>query len=212
MTTIRRPVLVAALVVAVVVTACSGAPDEQVVPKEPRGPATTYVALGGDDVSGGRRSLGSTWPHRLFRTALPITADFVDLSDPRSGIVQIRADQLDRALAAKPSLVTVTVLDDAERRTDPAVVGRELTAVLEALTARASTRVLVGTVPEGAAAPAVVDALNGAIRDAAAGIPHVGVVDLATVGRTDTPGGATRAAEAFARAVRALGISPGRSP
>jgi hypothetical protein len=208
----RRAALLGAVLVATLVTACSGAPDERVLPKEPSGPAVTYVALGGDDVSGGRRTFASTWPHRLFRTALPLTADLVDLSDPRSGIAQVRADQLDRAVAAKPALVTLTLLDDAERGSDPDGVGSDLAAVLTALTARDTTRVLVGTVPDGSAAPAVVEGLNQAIRTTAAGRPHVRVVDLATVGRADTPDGATRTAQAFARAVHLLGISPGRSP
>jgi hypothetical protein len=208
----RRPVLAAALAVAALAAACSGAPGERVLPREPKGAATTYVALGGDDVSGRRGTFGGTWPHRFFRTALPITANLVDVSDPRSGIAQIRADQLSPAVAAKPSLATITLLDDAERATDPAAVGADLSAVLDALTAHGATRVLVGTVPDGAAAPAVVASLNQAIRGAAAGRPHVRVVDLATVGRIDTPEGATRAAQAFARAARALGVNPGRSP
>jgi hypothetical protein len=212
-TRVRVPrTLLAACLVGGLAAACNTAPDDQTVPAERRGPTSTYVALGGDDVAGGRGRLGNTWPHVLFRAALPRTATFVDVADPRSGIEEIRSEQLERAVDAEPDVVTITVLDDAERITDPAIVERELTAVLAALTARDATRVFVGTVPDDAASPTTVSALNDVIHAVAGDDAHVEVVDLASVGHPDTIDGATRTAQAFARALRSAGISPARSP
>jgi GDSL-like Lipase/Acylhydrolase family len=206
-----RRVVFVSLAIAMVVAACSGAPDDATVPKERRTTAFTYVSLGGDDAAGARGRFGNAWPHVLFRTALPRSAQLVDLGTRRSGIGEIGANQVDRAVAARPDLVTLTLLDDAERGNDPDRVAADLGAVLDRLRAR-KAQVLVGTIPDDAADPATVSGLDTAIRAAAAGRPDVTVVDLGAVGRPDTPSGAIRTARAFARAVRAVGVSPARSP
>ncbi len=113
---------------------------------------------------------------------------------------------------ATPDLVTITLLDDAERGSDPDQVEQDLDAVLDRLTKRAATLVLVGTLPDRAADASVVDGLDHAIRAAAAGRDQVKIVDLGSADRPDTPAGAIRTARAFARAVRLAGINRGRSP
>ena len=163
---------------------CSGSSQPATFPAEKVGAATRYVALGGDDNLGSRRTFADAWPQRVFRGALPRGAVFVNVADSRSGIAEILTDQVDEAIALRPDIVTITLVDDAERETAPDAVERDLTEVLERLrTARPKARVLVGTIPPGSSSPETADGLDQAIRRAAA--DRAVVVDL---GAVDTSG------------------------
>ena len=70
-----------------------------------------------------------------------VSANLVDLAQPRSTIDEVRTDQVDRAVAVRPDLVTLTLLDDAERDNDPVLVGAALGAVLDRLGDRTDARV-----------------------------------------------------------------------
>ena len=142
-----------------------------------------YVALGGDDNVGSRATVADAWPQRLFRTALSRDSTFVNLADSRSGVAEVRTDQLPEAVALHPDVVTITLLDDAERGTDPAVVEEDLRAVVMRLDRRPGTTVLVGTTPPGVGTDAEAAVLDAAIRRGVAGLATV--VDLGGVGVGD---------------------------
>jgi hypothetical protein len=138
----------------VVLAGCDSGPQATPVRAE-HGHASLYVALGGDDVYGGARGLENAWPQVLFRTSLPITTTFVNLSGRREGVAEVLRGQVEAARQLRPDLVTITVADDAERGTAPAEVGADLDAIIRRLRSGTTTRVLVGTVPPDAAAPDV---------------------------------------------------------
>ncbi len=201
MTTRRAAALcVGAVAVLVGLTGC----DDTVVAepaREARGPSTVYVALGGDDVFGGRRGLVSGWPQVLFRTALPITTTFVNLADEREGVEEVLRRQVEPARALRPDLVTITVLDDAERGTDPAVVESSLETAVARLRDGTGTRVVLGMLPPDSASPEVVAQLNAAIAQAAA-VSGASIADLSGVQSTDPAVRGTETAAAFAAAIR----------
>jgi hypothetical protein len=199
--TARRAV--ACCVVAVAALAGSaGCDDKQDAVPGRQAPerGSVYVALGGDDVFGGRSGLVNGWPQVLFRSALPITSTFVNLADQREGVADIRRRQVEPARALRPDLVTITVVDDAERGTDPTSVEGDLEAVVARLRSGAATRVLVGTLPPDAAAPEVVEQLNAAVTRAATSAGAT-IVDLSGVRSTDPATRGTAIAAAFADAL-----------
>ena len=57
----------------------------------------------------------------------------MNLADARSGSAEIMASQVGPALAIHPDVVTITLFDDAERGTDPALVELDLGAVVTRL-------------------------------------------------------------------------------
>lgn len=177
---------------------CTGDGSSSARTPAPAGKSKLYVALGGDDVYGGRRRLTTAWPQHFFRDRLPINATFVNLASPRHGVSEIERDQVSVAVRLHPDLATITVLDDLERGTDPVEVERDLVQILGRLRAVDGLRVLVGTVPPGVAAPADAERLNAAVVEAS----RVGggeVVDLSGVDATDPERRATQIAGAFGR-------------
>ena len=192
-------VLVIALVGVSVLAGCDSSPEATPVTRA-RGHASLYVALGGDDVYGGRTGLTTAWPQLLFRTSLPITTTFVNLAGRRAGVADVLRQQVDAARTLRPDLVTITVSDDAVRGTDPAVVGSDLDAVVRRLRTGTTTKVLVGTVPPDAAAPEVVTALNAEITRVATAAGAT-VVDLGSVRSTDPTVRSHQVARAFAAAL-----------
>ncbi len=189
-------------VAALLAVGCSGAPVAKALPPETNGRTTLYVSLGGDDNGGGRDNLAGGWPQLLFRSALPQTAVFVNLSNPRSGAAEILSRQVGVAAALRPDIVTITLIDDAERGTDPALVATDLDEVLGRLRADHAARVLVGTIPDGVTTPAATNALNAVITKVA-GASDAAVVDLSATQGTSPELTATRIADAFATAIRA---------
>jgi hypothetical protein len=131
------------------------------VPPESKAPATLYVALGGDDNGGGRNHLADAWPQVLFRTALPPTASFVNLSNPRSGAAEILTREVQPAVALRPDIVTITILDDAERGTDPGLVELDLMRIVRELRTNGKTEIFIGTIPDGTAAPIALHSVAG---------------------------------------------------
>ena len=203
MSTLRRAgmALVTITLAGVLGYGCSGSSQLATLPAERSAVVTRYVALGGDDNLGSRRTFADAWPQRLFRRALPRAAVFVNLADSRSGIVEILADQVDAAIALRPDIVTITVVDDAERETAPSDVERDLTEVLDRVgAARPKARILVGTIPPGTGSPQVANGLDQAIRRAATG--RAVVVDLGSIGDSDLDLRNAAIARAFARALR----------
>jgi GDSL-like Lipase/Acylhydrolase family len=179
---------------------CSGSSTRATLPPEQPAKATIYVALGGDDNVGGRATLADAWPQRLFRAALPRAGVFVNFADSRAGAAEILSHQVDDAARLQPDIVTVTLVDDAERDTDPSRVEQDLTGVIERLGRDRHTRILVGTIPAGVGTPEQAAALDQAIATAAAG--RATVVDLGAVDLRDRSTAPAKLARAFAAALR----------
>ncbi len=196
----RSVAAVLILVVCAMAAGCAGTGPPAALPKEQPGHGVFYVALGGDDNVGSRSTFADAWPQQLFRSALSRESVFVNLADGRSGITEVRSDQLPTAVALHPDVVTITLLDDAERATDPAVVESDVRAVATRLDRINGTTVLVGTTPPGVGAPDA-SALDAAIRRGAAG--HATVVDLGSIAPGDPTETAAGIARAFARALPA---------
>jgi GDSL-like Lipase/Acylhydrolase family len=195
-------VTVAVAVVALLAGGCGGSSRPATLGPERPGVATRYVALGGDDNVGSRRSFADAWPQRLFRDSLPRRAVFVNVAASRSGIAEILADQVDDAIGLRPDIVTITLVDDAERATAPGDVERDLTDVLDRFRdARPKATVLVGTIPPGSGPAATVDVLDVVIRRVAAG--RAVVVDLGAVDAANGDQRNAAIARAFGDALRA---------
>ncbi len=194
----RVALLLLTLVAAMFVAGCGGSSPPAALPAERAGKSVRYVALGGDDNVGDRESLADTWPQQFFRSNLSRDSVFVNLADGRSGSAEILASQADHAVALRPDVVTITLLDDAERGTDPALVAQDLRDVLMRLT-RTRATILVGTTPTGIEAADATAALDAAIRRASAG--QATVVDLGDTGSGDRRTRAAAIARAFAAAL-----------
>jgi GDSL-like Lipase/Acylhydrolase family len=199
-----------ALLIAALLAACAGSPSESTLPREKKGPAPLYVALGGDDNGAGRRQLAAAWPQILFRTALPRGATFVNLSVPRAGIADVLATEVDEAVRLHPDVVTITMIDDAERGSTADHVEADLTEVVRRLRARRSTKVLIGTIPDGVAEPAITGALDQAIARVATATSST-LVDLGSLAGPRAGSRDERIADAFARALRAAGVPTTRT-
>jgi len=197
-----RRVIVGSVVVVAAFVGLAGCDGEQAATpvREAPGRESLYVALGGEDVFGGPGSLVTGWPRVLFRTALPITATFVNLAGPDDGAADVLRRQVEVARELRPDLVTITVVHDAEGGVDAAAVGADLQAVVERLRDGTKTRVLVGTLPPDAAAPDVVAALNAAVTQAA-NASGATIVDLSTVRSTDPAVRGSEIASVFAAAL-----------
>ena len=191
--------IVGALVLGVL-AACGASSGPAALPPEKKGPPFLYVALGGDDNGTGRTTLASAWPQIFFRSDLPRTAQFVNLARPRSGITQILNDEVDHATRLQPDLVTITLIDDAERATPTTTVEHDLAAVLQRLARHHRTTILVGTVPPNVGTSTATEALNQTITRVA-DAASVTLVDL-PVDNSTSASGAAKIAEIFARAYR----------
>jgi hypothetical protein len=195
-----RSAVVVASVLAIAVVGCggggpAGAPARAVV-----GKPVHYVALGGDDVYGGRRSLTTAWPQLLFRKHLPVNATLVNLASPRHGGAEILRDQVPTAIRLHPDIVTITLIDDLERATPPQTVQRELSTIISELRTVDGVRILVGTAPPDTGTAEARSQFDSAVV-AAAHTLRDKIVDLSGVSATDADLRADQIAEAFGRQV-----------
>jgi hypothetical protein len=190
--------LLVGILAALFVAGCSGNSPPSALPAEQAGKGVRYAALGGDDNVGGRDSFADAWPQQVFRSTLSSRSVFVDFADARSGSAEILASQVGPAVAFRPDVVTITLLDDAERGTDPAFVERDLREVMIRL-ARTGATILVGTTPAGIEAVDATAALDAAIRRASAG--RATVVDLESTEGGDRESRAAAIARSFTKAL-----------
>jgi GDSL-like Lipase/Acylhydrolase family len=200
MNRLRRPrvaVVGITIALAVVAVACSGGPPAAPT-RAAVGKPVHYVALGGDDVYGGRRRLTASWTQALFRDHLPVNATFVNLASPHNGSDEIRRDQVPTAIRLRPDIVTITLIDDLERATPPEDVQRDLSAIISSLRKVDGIRILVGTAPLDTDIEKVRSAYNAAVT-AAVRTGGAELVDLSQVSATDTKLRAEQIADAFAR-------------
>jgi GDSL-like Lipase/Acylhydrolase family len=179
---------------------CTGDEHSAAPAHEAVGKPQLYIALGGDDVSGGRRRPTDSWPQQLFRTALPTDATLVNLGSPRQGAEEIRRDQVGVAVRFRPDLVTITLLDDLERGTSPSALQENLGAIVRALHQVQGVTVLIGTAPPDVGTTAERAAFDAAIV-AAARATGATVVNLGTVRSGDPARQRREIADAFGQAL-----------
>jgi GDSL-like Lipase/Acylhydrolase family len=191
--------LALAAVLVAAAAGCTGG-DSAAPAREAVGKPQLYIALGGDDVSGGRLRPTDSWPQQLFRTALPTDATFVNLGSPRQGAEEIRRDQVAIAERFRPDLVTITLLDDLERGTTASALEEDLGAIVRDLHQVEGVRVLVGTAPPGVGTSAERTAFDAAIV-AAARVSGATVVNLGTARSADPARQRRQIADAFGQAL-----------
>jgi lysophospholipase L1-like esterase len=151
----RRPRVLSPLVVAVAVlatvTACSFSSAGQDVPAAtPSGPTFLYVAVGASETVGfgSDQPLRDAWPRVFHRTALPQSAQFVNMGIPGATVAQALRDELPSTLTLRPAIVTVWLnVNDVTSRVTPDAYERDLDALVRALRRNGATRVLVANTP-----------------------------------------------------------------
>jgi acyl-CoA thioesterase-1 len=149
----RLPVLAASLLMAVLALAVASAADPASPPRAPDlEHPLLYVALGDSTVYG----VGATSPERsyvgqLYRRLRSIDpgARLVNLGEGGATAADVRARQLARALALRPSIVTVSVgPNDITRRRSPQQYEEDIEAILGALSSRTGAIVVVNLIPD----------------------------------------------------------------
>lgn len=138
---------VAALAVAVVVALSAG---ERRVPTAAGGPVV-YVAVGASDSVGVGTSDPATqaWPVVFSRDALPPSSRFTNVAVSGSTVAEALAEQVPKAVAAAPDLVTVWLnVNDIRALVEPEAYGRQLRELVTALRRGGETTVLVANTPE----------------------------------------------------------------
>jgi len=134
------------LVLALAGSGCAGDDGEaQVAPVTGRGPAITYVALGGTETSGDDLDdpLRDSWSQLFFRM-LPRRAVHVNLAGESSTAAGALRAQVPAAVELEPTLATVWLgPDDAVQGTPPERFERDLAEILRTLRAGGDVRVLV---------------------------------------------------------------------
>jgi GDSL-like Lipase/Acylhydrolase family len=136
----------AALLLCVVAGACGQNPGAFARVHAPTGPATVFVALGGDESAGSQVSDGQyqDWIQLFYREALSARSTLYDFSsEDGTTVEELLGGELSEALAVHPDLVTVWIgLEDLLQGTPVSVFGSELSQVLVQLKA-IRARVLV---------------------------------------------------------------------
>jgi acyl-CoA thioesterase-1 len=149
---IRLRLLGAAACVVLLSSACTAAPRAAVPPAtaSPTARSLLYVAVGASESVG----VGSTdpqhdaWPEVLYRTALPRSATFVNLAVPGSTVAEALQDQVPRAVALAPRLVTVWLnVNDILHGVPATAYQGQLLSLVTALRRGGATTVLVANTP-----------------------------------------------------------------
>ncbi|MGI9118605.1 MAG: SGNH/GDSL hydrolase family protein [Acidimicrobiales bacterium] len=198
----------AACLVTVVVTACSGGSGPTAGPMTGTavapgdvGDRVAFVTLGGDETLGQGLddSLRQSWPQLLFRQALPQRTVHVNLAAPDATVAEALDNQLPAALELQPTLAAVWLTGaDVAAGTPVRDYERNLDLIVRQL--QATARVVVATGPTVPGAPRSVDPYNAAVRRVAEG-SGADLVDLSALDtRLDEPASA-RVAELFGRVV-----------
>jgi len=172
--------------------------------------AVRYVAIGASDTVGvgAADPLTGSWPARIA-LLLPPGSTYTNVGVSGSLASAARLQQLPRAVAARPTVVTIWLaVNDLNGGVDVAAYESALGGIVDALVAGSEARVFVGTVPDLRTVPvyaqvdpavllARIEAYNQAIARTAAKAPErVRVIDLFT-GSADLITTAVVAADGF---------------
>lgn len=129
---------------------------------------TTYVAIGGSESigAGSTDPLLDGWTQVFYRTALPQSTVFVNLSIPRSTTAEAITDQLPEALSLSPTIVTIWLnTTDLFSGVAPGSYGTLLYQLISRLRHAGVTEVLVANTPPLDQLPAYRSCLAGAPVD-----------------------------------------------
>ncbi len=136
-----------------VVSACSGSPA-RTVPTEPQTPPNEVfnAVVVGDGASTsfvGRTAFRDSWPQVFFRTALPRTATFFNLSTRFSTTGEAIERQVPQLPALKPKVVAIWLgIDDIGEGVSPQQYALDLQAVVLDAHSAGATIVLVANIPD----------------------------------------------------------------
>ncbi|MDQ3896475.1 MAG: SGNH/GDSL hydrolase family protein, partial [Actinomycetota bacterium] len=131
-------------------SACARSRPDVLPPPDETGPPPVYVAVGASETTGvgSDQPLRDGWPRVLHRDALPAGSIFVNMGIPGATVAQALAEEMNQALAAKPTLVTVWLnVNDITRGVGVAEYERQLETLVKGLRGDGSTRVLVANTP-----------------------------------------------------------------
>lgn len=183
---------------AVLLSGCSGADDGPASGGHPKVPPTTsaaatsavavdkdepstpdevgvYVAVGASETVGvgADHPAREAWPHVLQRRELR-DARYVNVGVSGSTVGEALTEQLPRALAAEPDLVTVWLaVNDITHGVPVQAYEQQLRTLVHALRRGGATQVLVGNVPAVQDLPAYRACLPGATTDVECVLPVV---------------------------------------
>jgi hypothetical protein len=146
-----------------------GAPAPTTVPAD----TATFAVIGGNEAlafRGGDEGLAdplrTLWPQQVYADGLPVTATFVNFSQPEATAAVALAQQLPAALEIEPSIAAVWLGEgDQDVGTGPDAFGTDLTAILVALRDGGVEQLVVLTSTDGAGA--VYGDVTAAAADAA---------------------------------------------
>ncbi|MGH7722173.1 MAG: SGNH/GDSL hydrolase family protein [Candidatus Dormibacteria bacterium] len=189
----RATALGVALLLALACAGCANGPPPLATGPSipPGGQALVYAALGASETSGaGLDDLALreryTWPQLFFNRALPRAATYYNFGVPGITTAAALTDEVPRALAVHPTVVTVFFnIDDLVNGVDPATFGSYLDRIVHAMRQGGRARVLVGNAPTIDSLPAFRACLGlaaGAAQcplPAGVTLPPLAVVDAA---------------------------------
>ncbi len=162
---VRRTVTTA--VIAVLLAGCGPAVARRVPTSDPKGPRTTYVAVGGSDAIGNGTDdpLLDAWPQQFFRHSLPLTSVFINAAEPGATVAEAITDQVPLAISSHATVVTVWLVSaDLLDGTPASTYGSELLQLLTTLRGHGTTTVLVGNAPPPDQLPGYPACRIGAVR------------------------------------------------
>ena len=162
---VRRTVTTA--VIAVLLAGCGPTVARRAPTSDPKGPRTTYVAVGGSDAIGNGTDdpLLDAWPQQFFRHSLPLTAVFVNAAEPGATVAEAITDQVPLATSSHATVVTVWLVSaDLLDGTPASTYGNELLQLLTTLRGHGTTTVLVGNAPPLDQLPGYPACRSGAAR------------------------------------------------
>jgi acyl-CoA thioesterase-1 len=121
-------------------------------------PPPVYVAVGASDSVGVGTDDPSTqaWPVRFLHEALPASTRFTNVAVSGATVEQALADEVPKAVALQPDVVTVWLnVNDLRALVPPATYERRLRDLVHRLRRGGDTKVLVADTPEIDQLPAI---------------------------------------------------------
>ena len=153
------------VVALLLLTACSSSHPRATPSLSSNAARVVYVAVGASDSVGVGSSdpIRGAWTQRFYRSALPISATFVNVAVSGSTTAQALQDQVPQALKLMPTLVTVWLnVNDIIHGVAPTDYRAELQSLVGQLRRGGATTVLVANTPPLDQLPAYRACLAGA--------------------------------------------------
>jgi hypothetical protein len=147
----RRALVGALALVALVVAACTSINPTTTAVANDRGPSYVFVAIGesgANEFRGGQPDLRSEWTQIFYRSTLGTDGVLYDLTSRGPTVAEVLSGVLPQALALRPQLALVWLSTaDIVAATTPLVYEQELRQLVEALTKVGATVLLANAAP-----------------------------------------------------------------